>query len=50
LTVIGDQINRQTSQKTHTMIDDAKSIIVTDASYKTTWFRDIIALGWDFAG
>jgi hypothetical protein len=30
--------------------DDAKPIIVTDAGYKTTWFREVIALGWDFAG
>jgi hypothetical protein len=30
--------------------DDVKPIIVTDAGYKTTWFRDVIALGWDFAG
>jgi hypothetical protein len=25
--------------------DDVKPIIVTDAGYKTTWFRDVIALG-----
>jgi hypothetical protein len=30
--------------------DDVIPIIVTDAGYKTTWFRDVIALGWDFAG
>jgi hypothetical protein len=30
--------------------DDVEPIIVTDAGYKTTWFRDVIALGWDFAG
>jgi hypothetical protein len=28
--------------------DDAKPIIVTDAGYKTTWFRAVIALGWNF--
>jgi len=30
--------------------DDTKPIIVTDAGYKTTWFRDVIALDWDFVG
>jgi hypothetical protein len=30
--------------------DDVEPIIVTDAGYKTTWFRDVIALGCDFAG
>ena len=30
--------------------DDAQPIIVTDAGYKTTWFKEVIALGWDFAG
>jgi hypothetical protein len=30
--------------------DDAKPIIVTDAGYKTTWFKDVIAWEWDFAG
>ncbi|WJG09733.1 IS4 family transposase [Aliiglaciecola sp. LCG003] len=30
--------------------DDAKPIIVTDAGYKTPWFKEVIALGWDFAG
>lgn len=29
---------------------DAKPIIVTDAGYKTVWFRQVAALGWDFAG
>jgi hypothetical protein len=29
---------------------DTKSVIVTDAGYKTTWFRDVIELGWNFAG
>ena len=37
--------------KLNTIIDDdVKPIIVTDAGYKTTWFREVIALGWDFAG
>ena len=37
--------------KLKTIIDDeAKPIIVTDAGYKTPWFKEIIALGWDFAG
>jgi hypothetical protein len=30
--------------------DNFEPIIVTDADYKTTWVRDVIALGWDFAG
>jgi hypothetical protein len=30
--------------------DDVKPIIETDAGYKTTWFREVIALGGDFAG
>jgi hypothetical protein len=30
--------------------DDAKPIILTDAGYKTTWFKEVIALGWDFTG
>ena len=35
----------------HRIVDkDVKPIIVTDAGYKTTWFRDVIALGWDVAG
>jgi hypothetical protein len=29
--------------------DDAKPIIITDAGYKTTWFRGFIAFGCDFA-
>ncbi|WP_293759188.1 transposase [uncultured Paraglaciecola sp.] len=37
--------------KLNSIIDkDTKPIIVTDAGYKTTWFRDVIELGWDFAG
>lgn len=28
----------------------ATPIIVTDAGYKTVWFREVKALGWDFAG
>lgn len=27
-----------------------KPIIVTDAGFKTPWFREVIALGWDFVG
>jgi hypothetical protein len=30
--------------------EDTQPIIVTDAGYKTTWFKEVIALGWDFAG
>ena len=30
--------------------DTAKPIIVTDAGYKTTWFKAVTALGWDFVG
>jgi hypothetical protein len=30
--------------------DDVKPILVADAGYKTTWLRDVIALGCDFAG
>ena len=37
--------------KLNSIIDgDTKPIIVTDAGYKTTWFKEVIALGWDFAG
>jgi hypothetical protein len=37
--------------KLNRIIDkDTKPIIVTDAGYKTTWFREVIELGWDFAG
>jgi hypothetical protein len=37
--------------KLNSIIDkDTQPIIVTDAGYKTTWFRDVIELGWDFAG
>ena len=27
-----------------------KPIIVTDAGFKTPWFREVLALGWDFLG
>lgn len=27
-----------------------KPIIVTDAGFKTLWFRDVLASGWDFLG
>ena len=30
--------------------EDTQPIIVTDAGYKTTWFKEVVALGWDFAG
>lgn len=30
--------------------DDCKPIIVTDAGFKTPWFRSVLALGWDFVG
>jgi hypothetical protein len=37
--------------KLNSIIDEnTQPIIVTDAGYKTTWFKDVIALGWDFAG
>jgi hypothetical protein len=37
--------------KLNSIIDkDTQPIIVTDAGYKTTWFREVIELGWDFAG
>ena len=29
---------------------DCKPIIVTDAGFKTPWFRTVLALGWDFVG
>lgn len=29
---------------------DCKPIIVTDAGFKVPWFRDVLALGWDFVG
>ena len=27
-----------------------KPIIVTDAGFKNLWFREVLALGWDFLG
>jgi hypothetical protein len=30
--------------------DRVKPIVVTDAGFKTPWFRQIAALGWDFLG
>ena len=29
---------------------DCKPIIVTDAGFKTPWFRSVLAQGWDFVG
>ena len=29
---------------------DCRPIIVTDAGFKTPWFRDVLALNWDFVG
>jgi hypothetical protein len=29
---------------------DCKPIIITDAGFRNTWFRKIIALGWDYIG
>jgi hypothetical protein len=29
---------------------DVKPIVVTDAGFKTPWFRAVLALGWDFVG
>ncbi|WP_371196435.1 transposase, partial [Glaciecola sp. SC05] len=39
LTKLSDIINKDTTP-----------IIVTDAGYKTTWLRQVIALGWDYVG
>lgn len=30
--------------------DDCQPIIVTDAGFKTPWFREVLALGWHFVG
>lgn len=30
--------------------DECKPVIVTDAGFKTPWFRQVSALGWDFVG
>jgi len=30
--------------------DSCRPIIVTDAGYRTPWFRAVEALGWDFVG
>ena len=30
--------------------DRVKPILVTDAGFKTPWFREVLALGWDFLG
>lgn len=29
---------------------DCRPVIVTDAGFKTPWFREVLALGWDFVG
>jgi hypothetical protein len=29
---------------------DCRPIIVTDAGFKTPWFREVLALNWDFVG
>ena len=29
---------------------DCRPIIVTDAGFKTPWFREVLQLGWDFVG
>jgi len=35
----------------HAMLpDNCRPIIVTDAGYKSPWFREVIALGWDIVG
>lgn len=30
--------------------DETKSVIVTDAGFKSPWFRQVIAQGWDYVG
>lgn len=30
--------------------DECKPIIVTDAGFKTPWFRQVLSLGWDYVG
>jgi len=32
------------------MAEDCKPIVVTDAGFRTPWFKEIESLGWDWVG
>ena len=43
--------HRQFLKTLHAMLDDdCKPIIVTDAGFKSPWFRPVLELGWDIVG
>jgi hypothetical protein len=52
-------LKEYTSEKTHReflkklkslLPTDCKPIIVTDAGFRNTWFRNVLTMGWDFIG
>lgn len=44
-------VHRQFLLRLNTMLgENCRPIIVTDAGFKTPWFREVLALGWDFVG
>jgi len=34
----------------HLLPDDCQPIVITDAGFRNTWFKQVIALGWDYVG
>jgi hypothetical protein len=45
------QVHKKFLKKIKGMLsEDCKPIIVTDAGFKNPWFKEVLALGWDFVG
>lgn len=46
-----DQTHRQFLKTLQTILpDNCKPIIITDAGFRNTWFKTVLAMGWDFIG